>query len=467
MNKQLIKKIIKKIINAFPLPISHRMYVYALKSLAAYRAFVNTSPKIAHVHEIERGEITPSFLLKDAIELAKIEPAIHPNFYSYPSRIPVNKSSSINGKLFARTIREYSTNYDLVLLTNWVNIGGADKVVAIFANTAARLNKKVLVIATESKDNVRPILLSESVDYFSLTPRLVDLQQPLSEEYFLIQFLLYIQPGSIHCINSKKGYDCFKKYGIALVSNQSRLFVSYFGNEQIDDGTEYGFVEDYLQVLDPIVEKNCCDNRAKPLIWEEKYGVPLSHWAVIYNPVDSIGTDLSIKRGEKILWASRFVPDKNINLLLQIAKSLPEREFDVYGPIDMNDPYARSIYQELAKLRNVTMKGTFKKWSELVISDYKLFLFTSKFEGLPNVILEAAASRLPIVGSCVGGVKDFLTEKTGYPVDNNLSSFISAINNIYANPSESMSRAANAYELANNRHTYKSFEKNIKSLYCW
>ena len=430
MNKQLIKKIIKKIINAFPLPISHRMYVYALKSLAAYRAFVNTSPKIAHVHEIERGEITPSFLLKDAIELAKIEPAIHPNFYSYPSRIPVNKSSSINGKLFARTIREYSTNYDLVLLTNWVNIGGADKVVAIFANTAARLNKKVLVIATESKDNVRPILLSESVDYFSLTPRLVDLQQPLSEEYFLIQFLLYIQPGSIHCINSKKGYDCFKKYGIALVSNQSRLFVSYFGNEQIDDGTEYGFVEDYLQV-------------------------------------DSIGTDLSIKRGEKILWASRFVPDKNINLLLQIAKSLPEREFDVYGPIDMNDPYARSIYQELAKLRNVTMKGTFKKWSELVISDYKLFLFTSKFEGLPNVILEAAASRLPIVGSCVGGVKDFLTEKTGYPVDNNLSSFISAINNIYANPSESMSRAANAYELANNRHTYKSFEKNIKSLYCW
>lgn len=467
MNKQLIKKIIKKIINVFPAPISQRLYIYALKSLAAYRAFVNANPKILYVNEIGQEVLTPSFLLKDAIELAKIEPAVHPNFYSYPDRIPVNKPSSINGKLFASTIREYSTSYDLVLLTNWVNIGGADKVVSIFANMAARLNKKVLVIATESKDNVRPILLSGQVDYFSLTPKLVDSQQPLSSEYFLTQFLLYIKPQNIHCINSKKGYECFKKYGTALVSNHSHLFVSYFGNEQIDDGTEYGFVEDYLQILDPIVEKNCCDNKAKPMLWEEKYGVPLSHWDVLYNPVDGIGTDLPIKRGEKILWASRFVPDKNIGLLLELAKSLPEREFDVYGPIDMRDSYARSIHQELLKLRNVNIKGTFKKWSDLVISDYRLFLFTSKFEGLPNVILEAAASGLPVVGSQVGGVKDFLTEKTGYPVDNNLSSFIDAINAIYANPEESKSRAANAYELVNNRHTYKSFEKNIKSLYHW
>lgn len=467
MNKRWIKSFIKKIISIFPSPINNKLYIYGLKSLAAYRAFANTVPNIT-VNEMSISEVcTPSFILEDAKELAQIEPTIHPNFYCYPNKVPVNTPPCINGKLFADVIRDYSTNYDLVLLTNWVNIGGADKVVSIFANTAAKLKKKVLVIATEAIEDSRPTLLSENVDYFSFMSRLLNLQKTVSNEYFLTQFLLHIKAQNIHCINSKKGYDCFKTYGTALISNKSHLFVSYFGNEQIGDGTEYGFVEDYLQCLDTIVEKNCCDNEAKPILWEEKYGVPLSHWTVVYNPVDRSEVELPINAGNKILWASRFVPDKNIDLLLQIAKSLPDKKFDVYGPIDMRDPYVRSIQHELNKLQNVTIKGTFKKWSDLVVSDYKLFLFTSKFEGLPNVILEAAASGLPIVGSRVGGVEDFLTEKTGYPVDNNLSSFIDAINSIFSNPSESTTRAKNAYELINKRHSYKTFENKLKSLYHW
>jgi glycosyltransferase involved in cell wall biosynthesis len=52
-------------------------------------------------------------------------------------------------------------------------------------------------------------------------------------------------------------------------------------------------------------------------------------------------------------------------------------------------------------------------WDYLLSNYYKIadiFVFPSRQEGLPNVVLEAAASRLPVVVTRLPGIEDIIQE---------------------------------------------------------
>ena len=53
-----------------------------------------------------------------------------------------------------------------------------------------------------------------------------------------------------------------------------------------------------------------------------------------------------------------------------------------------------------------------------LLSASDLFVFSSEREGLPLTIIEAMASKIPVLSTSVGGIKDLLTEgETGYLVE--------------------------------------------------
>jgi glycosyltransferase involved in cell wall biosynthesis len=103
----------------------------------------------------------------------------------------------------------------------------------------------------------------------------------------------------------------------------------------------------------------------------------------------------------KLLTAGRFSHEKGYDLLVTVAEKLREKipdtdwEWDIYGQGDMFD----EIQQKLAErnlLERVHLHGLTDKMSQCY-RGHALYVLTSYREGLPLVLIEAKANRLPIV----------------------------------------------------------------------
>ncbi len=123
-----------------------------------------------------------------------------------------------------------------------------------------------------------------------------------------------------------------------------------------------------------------------------------------------LGFDLSkfltIKRPEnskRIGIVGRIVPIKNHKLFLEIAKLLPEYQFEIIGDGELRSEL------ELIAPENVKFKGFNKNMPE-VYQNLDLLLLTSHNEGTPVAVIEAVASGVPVISTDVGGVKDILKD---------------------------------------------------------
>ena len=63
---------------------------------------------------------------------------------------------------------------------------------------------------------------------------------------------------------------------------------------------------------------------------------------------------------------------------------------------------------------NLVWRGPYDSFDLLDTEAYDAFLYTSWFDGMPNVVLEAAAAGLPVIAPDVGGISEFIEDgRTG------------------------------------------------------
>ena len=89
-----------------------------------------------------------------------------------------------------------------------------------------------------------------------------------------------------------------------------------------------------------------------------------------------------------------------------------------------------------------------------------MFLYTSNRDGMPNVILEAAAEGLPIVASEIGGVPEFVIDKkTGLLVKNieDPEEYAKKIRYLFKHKDEASKFVRNARKLLERRHSWEKF----------
>lgn len=103
-----------------------------------------------------------------------------------------------------------------------------------------------------------------------------------------------------------------------------------------------------------------------------------------------------------------------------VGERLPDVDFVIFGAGPLRD-------QLLDKMDAAGMRGRLhlpgtEKNPALALSIMDAFLLTSKFEGLPNVIIEAQSQGVPVVTTRAGGSGEaILPEKTGWVVDERTS----------------------------------------------
>ena len=123
----------------------------------------------------------------------------------------------------------------------------------------------------------------------------------------------------------------------------------------------------------------------------------------IYNPIDPIFDqvgDISYSlASKKIVSVGRLSYQKNFDRLLDIAKAVlphnPGWTWDIYGDGEERENLERKI-KDLGLQESVFLKGQVTDMYDRY-NQYAMYVMTSRYEGFPMVLLEAARCGLPMV----------------------------------------------------------------------
>jgi glycosyltransferase involved in cell wall biosynthesis len=121
-----------------------------------------------------------------------------------------------------------------------------------------------------------------------------------------------------------------------------------------------------------------------------------------------------------LLSVGRLVYQKGFDLGMQALAGL--KDLDWQWQIAGDGPEMEDL-QALAKKLDLTTRVTFHGWQsrEELIQCYRtsdVFLFPSRHEGMPNAVLEAMASGLPVVATRIAGNEELVVDgETGVLVE--------------------------------------------------
>jgi len=117
----------------------------------------------------------------------------------------------------------------------------------------------------------------------------------------------------------------------------------------------------------------------------------------------------------RVLFVGSLRPFKGPQLLLQAAPRFPDADFVVVGDGMLASELAKCVERE--RLANVRLTGSLE--ANRLREEYQradVFLFPSRWEGSPKVILEAAACGLPVIARKDYEPETVIDGQTGYVV---------------------------------------------------
>jgi len=347
-----------------------------------------------------------------------------------------------------------------LLLIHAMVLGGAERVAAHAAEAVAAHygTDGLLILATDGPER-------SAAHWFLPHAPVVVLadcwEEPLNQSDLaicLVHLMLAWRPRAVLNVNSAAGWLAFERYAPALTVH-TRWSAAVFCRDRLPNGRPHGHVDRFLRHCLPWLEALLSDHRGFLDQWARDTRLP-SHLRQrlkpVYQPV-SCADHVWQGAGQRcVLWAGRLCAQKQPDLLSAVAQLCPDLQFHVYGPIVSAELWC----QWGLDLPNVQHKGVYQHFSELNVDQYGALLFTSAYEGLPNVLLEAAGAGLPIVASSVGGVPELVNHRAGWPVAMLIGAaqaMASCLREAIDNPQTARARAKRAQQMVRNRHNQKRY----------
>ncbi len=199
-------------------------------------------------------------------------------------------------------------------------------------------------------------------------------------------------------------------------------------NGTVSAALEFGDLPGYTRLLYRLLyrfaDRVVCQTRAMAADLARETGVRPERIEVLPNPVDIEGIRAAVERspsvwtgpGPHLLAVGRLAPVKGFDLLLRAVARLRQRyeNADVMlAGTGQEEAGLKELAAELGLGEAVRFAGHVEAPSSL-FSGASLFVLSSRHEGLPNSLLEAAAGGLPMVAlPSSEGVVDLLSGQPG------------------------------------------------------
>ncbi|MNS06468.1 Glycosyl transferases group 1 [compost metagenome] len=361
--------------------------------------------------------------------------------------------------------------FDSVVLMPFCKLGGADFVAGVLATQLNR-SGRVLVIRTDAGDWARPDWFPEGVETVDLSPLLGPIPKAMRMRT-LYEVLLRVEARDIYNVNSRLAFDTFVKYGERLATI-TRIYAYYFCADRTADGVETGYPIWYFSNILPYLSGALIDNATLAQQLIDRFcltGKFHDKVRVLYTPVMSPPNEATVavaqcassaRRGRKrILWAGRLDVQKRFDLLVNVARLLPDIDFVGWGTAVLSSPPDMSALPS-----NLTVNPPFQSYDELPLTDADGWFYTSAWDGIPTILIELGSMGLPIVASAAGGVPELIDETTGWcvPADAPAETYAEAIREMLALPEERVRRAAALQQRVRQQHSREAYSTTLGEL---
>ncbi|MCW2284702.1 glycosyltransferase involved in cell wall biosynthesis [Rhodoblastus acidophilus] len=450
-----------------------------LRRCARWRAAAKEAPA-SHLIEADviRGRFLENPVCRELTKAAaELEPAIDPleipNLYSF-SNLSCGRQAGVVYESICQLVG--GDTFDEILLVPFLSSGGGEKYVLHVVTALLEQNDhaRLLIISGEPftahawLDRLPPSVVF--LDLFAIGAHL-DARQ---RQNLTLRTIQSCGPGArIHVKSCPFALDFLRRFASVLDEHEIIFYrfcdgYGLFYGSWVRSGYEVDFLSECGQYFHKIVTDNDTvkrgDLRLLPHL-AEKY-------KRLYNYVeDEIRPAVARGVQRRVLWASRLDAQKRPELLPLIASELerlaPEIVIDVWGT---------SVFKSFDAGRleghdNLNFCGPFDNFSALRPERYDLFIYTSAFDGLPNVILEAMAAGLGVIAADVGGVHEAVTPGAGLLIDSAPSdgdtarAYAEAIAECYKDPGRIATFREGALSVIAARHTKTLFRESVAELF--
>ena len=364
-----------------------------------------------------------------------------------------------------------------ILIIPHLRIGGAEKYVANLAEMLLKRSRgSVLIVTTDSWPSDDSAALRYPLFANLKGIQIASLHEQLKaswrREQILALLMLRAKAKHIFVVNSELGLQMVRYYGKALAT-ESNLYCAFFSEAPNGLGAPYSarFLRSVLPHARVIADnRSAIDHYAKRMGVVGRERMACLPQFIELRGERSYAATLAAREAKvqstrrcKVLWVSRWEEFKAIDVLLETAIKMPAIKFHAFGPLD------EALPKRLP--RNLEHFGLIQDQFDFNLLDYDVFLFTSRFEGMPNTVLEMAVEGIPVVASDVGGLKEpFANEEIELVSMNGsleevTSAFVNALQRVMSLTPEGLSmtiRAARAAVML--RHSRHSFEIALAEL---
>lgn len=170
-----------------------------------------------------------------------------------------------------------------------------------------------------------------------------------------------------------------------------------------------------------------------------------------------------------VIHIGAFTPEKNhqglLHILNDVARRMPDLRVALIGNGVLFEDIRRSI-DTMALTDHIEMLGA-QPEPETFLRQARCLVLTSTIEGLPAVILEALANKVPVVSYNVGGVSEVLVHgETGMLINlHDESSFADAVVALLEDPTYASRLGQNGYVLVSSRFLMRQVARQFEDVY--
>ena len=350
--------------------------------------------------------------------------------------------------------------------------GGIEKNIIILGNYFTSQNKEVEIIHSNISENIKKKLSKKIL----LTKSNINFNIPFFNKIInnsiksFIYMLFKLNPKKFDKILSFQDHPFAiiasvikNKKSIIRIANHPIGSLKYFNNKI------NFFLKLFIKIFFYQFANLIISNSRESTNFFKKYIIFKKKCITIYNPIKMIKKKNKILKKQKILISiGRLDKQKNFAMLIKAFKILLIN-FPSYKLIIIGKGRERKNLISIIKKNNLTKNVKILNFRDpkKYYQKAKLFILSSYFEGLPNVLLEAMNNKLPIVSSnCLSGPREILRDgKYGYLFEvDNIDDCVKKIKSALNNYNLSIKKAHKGFKSLNNISSEKQCKNYLKSL---